>query len=462
MAEASLSINTHLPSTLTKRGRSQDSRANSESIDSERESQESYNGNMPPFLRLSRTEIHNVFEELEWLQRTRMSEGYLAKDASNRWALEAGPEVKARNRYVNVQAWANSRIHLKVPENQCDFINASPVTLKESKSGAEVRYIATQGPKHDCLADFWNMVFHETGEVGVIIMLTQTMEGGREKCAEYFPLDMEDASFEIPSEGPKPFVEDGSGTDEEDTASDEGDSDTDHNILGRVQLVERYFDEDSRSDIRKLELTFGSKSKTVWHFLFGGWPDYSKPEGENRRALLELIKLTAEKAGVPENPRIVHCSAGVGRTGTFIAIDYLLRELESGELLDKADGETDVIFETVNRLREQRMMMVYNEMQLQFIYEVLREEAEILLGQDANEDQTMQGVNLRSPKLLKLSSDTDFEYASKPELEPEPEPEPESDPIFHDTATSHPSTSFGTPEDSEEEEEEEEGEEEEE
>lgn len=282
------------------------------------------------------------------------------------------------------------------------------------------------------------MVLHETGEVGVIVMLTQTMEGGREKCCEYYPLDMEDACFEIPSQGPKPFVDDDSDSDEEDASSDEGDSDTDHTILGRVKLLERSFDENSRSDIRKLELTFGSKSKIIWHFLFAGWADYSKPEGEDRQALLELIKLSAEKAGPPENPRIVHCSAGVGRTGTFIAIDYLLRELEAGELLNKTDEDEDAVFETVNRLREQRMMMVYNEMQLQFIYEVLREQAEAHLGQHATEDHPMQGTALRSPKLVKLSSDADLDFAPKPELEPELEP------VSHDTAMQKGST-YGTP-----------------
>lgn len=288
------------------------------------------------------------------------------------------------------------------------------------------------------------MVFYETGEVAVIVMLTQTMEGGREKCSEYFPLDMEDPCFEIPSQGPKPFVDDDSDSDEEDSAGDEADSDTDHKILGSVKLLERTFDENSRSDIRKLELTFGSKSKIVWHFLFAGWADYSKPEGEDRQALLELIKLSAEKAGGPENPRIAHCSAGVGRTGTFIAIDYLLRELESGELLNKTDEETDVVFETVNRLREQRMMMVYNEMQLQFIYEVLREQAEAQLGQDGTEDHPMQGAPLRSPKLVKLSSDADLEFAPKPELEPELEA------VSHDTAISK-ENSPGTSEESDDE-----------
>jgi protein-tyrosine phosphatase len=73
-----------------------------------------------------------------------MSAGILAGDASHKWALESSPEIKARNRYMNVQAWANSRIHLKVPEGQCDFINASPIMLKDSRTQEEVRYIATQ------------------------------------------------------------------------------------------------------------------------------------------------------------------------------------------------------------------------------------------------------------------------------------------------------------------------------
>jgi protein-tyrosine phosphatase len=89
-------------------------------------------------------EIRRKFEELEWLQRSRVAEGIQANDPSHRWALETTPEVKARNRYFNVQAWANSRIHLKVPEGECDFINASPIVLKDSGSEEERRYIATQ------------------------------------------------------------------------------------------------------------------------------------------------------------------------------------------------------------------------------------------------------------------------------------------------------------------------------
>lgn len=63
---------------------------------------------------------------------------------SHKWALESSPEVRERNRYMNVQAWAHSRIHLKVPEGECDFINASPITLKDMETQDEMRYIATQ------------------------------------------------------------------------------------------------------------------------------------------------------------------------------------------------------------------------------------------------------------------------------------------------------------------------------
>lgn len=90
------------------------------------------------------TEIHDKFEDLEWMQRTRLAEGILSNDPAHPWALESDPNVKARNRYINVQAWANCRIHLRVPEGECDFINASPIALKDSVTQEERRYIATQ------------------------------------------------------------------------------------------------------------------------------------------------------------------------------------------------------------------------------------------------------------------------------------------------------------------------------
>lgn len=252
------------------------------------------------------------------------------------------------------------------------------------------------------------MVFHESKEVGVIVMLTQTIEAGREKCAQYFPLDEENASMDLHIEEEDPFV------------NDETPEKVKESMMGKVTLLESHWDESCRSEVRKLELTLGSESKIVWHFLFAGWADYSKPEGEDRQALLQLIKVSASKC-TPDNPRVVHCSAGVGRTGTFIALDHLLRELESGALLKISDPETDPVFDTVDHMREQRMMMVYNEMQLLFIYEVIREQVELKLGQGKDNDvRASRGgdPNIRSPKMARLSSESDYKAAEKPELQP--------------------------------------------
>lgn len=244
------------------------------------------------------------------------------------------------------------------------------------------------------------MVFHESEDVGVVVMLTQTVEAGREKCAQYFPIDQEDSPMLLHAHENDPFV-----NDEEHHPSDK--------TLGSVALLECTFDEGSRSEVRKLELTVGSQSKIVWHFLFAGWADFTKPEGEDREALLELIKLSASKCA-SDNPRVVHCSAGVGRTGTFIALDHLLQELESGQLVTVTDAETDPVFETVNQMREQRMMMVYNEMQLQFVYEVLREQVDIKLGKTVNKG----AGGSQSNKAPKLSNEFEYFPSSKPELEP--------------------------------------------
>lgn len=68
----------------------------------------------------------------------------MANDMSHPFALEADPKVKERNRYLNVQAWANCRIHLRVADGECDFINASPILLEDSVTRERRKYIATQ------------------------------------------------------------------------------------------------------------------------------------------------------------------------------------------------------------------------------------------------------------------------------------------------------------------------------
>ena len=182
-------------------------------------------------------------------------------------------------------------------------------------------------------------------------MLTQTVESGREKCFQYFPLGPHGEGLRL---------------------SPNNEADDEAN--GSIRLMDETYDESSKTTIRKLLLTFGEETKTVWHLLYTSWLDFGVPEDENREALIELINLSKLKNdNLPENPRIIHCSAGVGRSGTFIALEHLLSELELGSVAETKDSE-DMIYETVNKLRKQRMMMVQSAIQYRFLYDVLREQ----------------------------------------------------------------------------------------
>lgn len=143
--------------------------------------------------------------------------------------------------------------------------------------------------------------------------------------------------------------------------------------------------------------------RIVYHFIYKRWPDFGVPALEDLESFFTLMRLSQEKNASRTNPRIVHCSAGVGRSGTFIALEHLMRELDAGVLEDwdedggkKDDGEVlpdagggeetregdedeggamegeDLIFNTVNALREQRRTMVQAEPQYLFIYQVMR------------------------------------------------------------------------------------------
>ncbi len=398
-----------------------------------------------------RAEITAAFQELEWKQRYRLQHANQNPHTSP-FRVERSKLIWDRNRYGNVQPWHASRVKLKTPIGGSDYVNASPITLKsrtkmpssgtstpmpagQSSSAvtqAESRYIATQGPKDGQFSHFWHMVVQETpGDVGVVVMLTQHIEGHKEKCAQYYPIDMENPTLILPTHeegdedgeaGPTddgdPFLDTYSESADTDSVGTDSEVSQPSDAIGEAQnaqeqgkedsvtLLSSQYDSNIGCEVRKLRLTIGEESKTIYHYYFGGWPDFAKPEAEDRAALLELTRVSKSVAG--DAPRIVHCSAGVGRTGTWIALDFLLQELAAGRLVEpspsrsptptfpqntqvsKSNGtwgrngppkattpdpkdEEDVIWDTVNTLREQRMMMVMNELQYQFIYEVLKE-----------------------------------------------------------------------------------------
>lgn len=256
-------------------------------------------------------------------------------------------------------------------EGVSDYINASPIQL-----GGR-RYIATQGPKNTNVNHFYRMLSAEVRGTAVVVMLTQTHESGREKCFQYYPLSPEESPLQIP-----PDNESGDG------------------FQGSVELAGIEDNLATRTQIRLLRLRTTTEDpftspneQEIYHLLFSGWPDFLVPEGEDRAALARLIQLSAHLNSRPssntdtatngaaaadfanseqDNPRIIHCSAGVGRSGTFIALDYLLSLLYSGQL-DGVPPDKDPVMDTVDALRQQRMMMVQGEGQFHFVYEALRE-----------------------------------------------------------------------------------------
>lgn len=217
------------------------------------------------------------------------------------------------------------------------------------------------------------MIWQETTDVAVIVMLTQTHDGTMEKCFQYFPMDAEAGTFDI-----EPIDRPGGSPE------------------GSVTFSQCTPHPESKTDIREMTLQFGTEAKNVWHFLFSGWPDFAVPEHDDLAALLKLLKLSGEKNGSPSNPRTIHCSAGVGRSGTFIALEYLLAQVESGAVAEAKDGE-DIIYDVVNRMREQRMMMVQMDTQYQFLYDVVKD-------QFKQRQLALQAYGQHSPKIRKLAS----------------------------------------------------------
>ena len=297
------------------------------------------------------------------------------EEKGGQWArLEPDPVL---DRYNNVHPWANNRIKLQVPEGVNDYINASPVTLSSTssiqsslKKGIQDKYICMQGPKLETVDHTWHMIWHElaipyNSTPGVIIMLSPThapMPGDPskmfEKCYRYYPHSPDDPPLII----------------------------NETNQLGEGFKATVRFDEKlpeipgTTIEGRKFIMTVDGEDeeKPIYHYLYPSWPDFGALEEHNVESIMKIMHLSREKNGKAENPRVVHCSAGVGRTGTFVALEFLMTELQGGawenwdELSKGSKGGSDPVYETVNQLRMQRRTMVQAFEQYAFLYEVLR------------------------------------------------------------------------------------------
>jgi len=248
-----------------------------------------------------------------------------------------------KNRYSNVLPLEKTRVKLK-PKNKeegSDYINANWVD--GLIPGSERAYISTQGPLQETIEDFWRMVW-ET-DSNVIVMLTKEVENDKIKCTHYWPME-KGCSFTF---------EDGLQVtllSEEKTFQD--------------RLVERTL---------LLKHLIESKERQIVHFQYMDWPDHGLPE--NAAAFRKILH-KVDKVRQRKTPIVVHCSAGIGRTGTFCTVHSTLEKLHL-HLREKPNELPEFnVLETVLKMREQRVGMVQTKEQYIFCYKALVEETEKL------------------------------------------------------------------------------------
>ncbi|KAM9848657.1 receptor-type tyrosine-protein phosphatase C [Aulostomus maculatus] len=233
----------------------------------------------------------------------------------------------SKNRYLDILPYDYNRVQLTTGNGEagCDYINASFIDgFKESK-----KYIAAQGPKEETVTDFWRMVWEQ--QSSIIVMVTRCEEGNRVKCAQYWPsTDRQTEIFE--------------------------------------EFVVKLNSEDQCPDYTIRHLTLMNKreknsEREVTHIQFMSWPDHGVP-GEPH-LLLRLRRRVNAFKNFFSGPIVIHCSAGVGRTGTYIGIDAMMEGLETENRVD--------IYGYVVRLRRQRCLMVQVEAQYILIHQALLE-----------------------------------------------------------------------------------------
>ncbi|XP_033000667.1 tyrosine-protein phosphatase non-receptor type 14 [Lacerta agilis] len=246
------------------------------------------------------------------------------------------PENTERNRVREVIPYEENRVEL-VPtkENNTGYINASHI--KVTVGGEEWHYIATQGPLPQTCHDFWQMVWEEG--VNVIAMVTAEEERGRAKSHRYWPkLGSKHSSA----------------------------------TYGKFKVTTKFRTDSgcyATTGLKVKHLLLGQE-KTVWHLQYTDWPDHGCPEEQGFLSYLEEIQSVRrhtnsvlDSSNNCNPPIVVHCSAGVGRTGVVILTELMIGCLEHNERVD--------VPVMLQHLREQRMFMIQTIAQYKFVYQVL-------------------------------------------------------------------------------------------
>ncbi|XP_034522936.1 receptor-type tyrosine-protein phosphatase V-like isoform X5 [Ailuropoda melanoleuca] len=236
------------------------------------------------------------------------------------------PANAAKNRYPHVLPYDHSRVRLTPLDGEphSDYINANFIPGYSHPQ----EFIATQGPLKKTLEDFWRLVWEQ--QVHIIVMLTVGMENGRVLCEHYWPSD------------PTPIT---------------------HGHITVHLLAEEPEDEWTKREFQLQHVAQPQRRRRVKQLQFTTWPDHSIPEAPG--SLLAFVELVQEQARATQGagPVLVHCSAGVGRTGTFVALSRLLRQLEEEQAVD--------VFNAVYALRLYRPLMIQTPSQYIFLHSCL-------------------------------------------------------------------------------------------
>ncbi|XP_017397199.1 receptor-type tyrosine-protein phosphatase F isoform X13 [Cebus imitator] len=274
------------------------------------------------------TDLADNIERLKANDGLKFSQEYESIDPGQQFTWEnSNLEVnKPKNRYANVIAYDHSRVILTsidgVPGS--DYINANYIDGYRKQNA----YIATQGPLPETMGDFWRMVWEQ--RTATVVMMTRLEEKSRIKCDQYWP-----------ARGTETY--------------------------GLIQVTLLDTVELATYTVRTFALhkSGSSEKRELRQFQFMAWPDHGVPEYPT--PILAFLRRVKACNPLDAGPMVVHCSAGVGRTGCFIVIDAMLERMKHEKTVD--------IYGHVTCMRSQRNYMVQTEDQYVFIHEALLEAA---------------------------------------------------------------------------------------